>query len=391
MSNAFTYVLFLTDFTLTSLQLIRNSYEQVGNFAAELFNQQGHLGASVSNHHKGLMYKPSHRVEAACASGGIACTEAIRSIRGALNDVVLAIGVEKQTDVKPRTGGKYLGRAADYQRQKHVDDFLFPALFARRVKAYLEKYPHVSMKDISKVVAKAYANAKRNPKAHMYSRRHEMTLEKANSSPVFLRNQDLRPYLRVADCSQVSDGAASSLFMSERAMRRLGIPASRAVEIIDTDQGVGNIYKDPQDLTELRVVREVVRRMLRKHRIDVHDVDVFELHDCFAIAEVLMYEAIGLARPGRGVGFVERASIGGDCPVNTGGGLLAFGHPVGATGVKQLIEIFRQMKGKCDSYQIRSRSHSLPHLGLAVNMGGDDKTVVATLLRNVISTAPSKL
>ena len=111
----------------------------------------------------------------------------------------------------------------------------------------------------------------------------------------------------------------------------------------------------------------------------------------FSIAEILMYEAIGLAKPGRGVDFVDRASLKGDCPVNTGGGLLAFGHPVGATGVKQLVEIFRQMKGRCSSYQIRSRDHHLPHLGLAVNMGGDDKTVVATLIRNVASGSSSKL
>ena len=252
----------------------------VGNFAGELFNKQGHLGASVSSLHKGLMYKPSHRVEAACASGGIACSEAIRSIRGSLNDIVLAVGVEKQSEVDSRTGGKYLARAADYERQRHVDDFLFPALFARRVKAYLSRYPDVSMKDLSSVVVKAYHNANRNPKAHMYADRNKMSIKKANSSPVFLQNQDLRPYLRVADCSQVSDGAAACVFMSKQAMKRLGISPSRAVEILDIDQGVGNIYKDPHDLTELSVVREVVGRMLKKNRIDVHDIDVFELHDC---------------------------------------------------------------------------------------------------------------
>jgi acetyl-CoA acetyltransferase len=97
-----------------------------------------------------------------------------------------------------------------------------------------------------------------------------------------------------------------------------------------------------------------------------------------------MYEAIGLAEPGRGIEFLEHTTLHGDSPVNTGGGLLAFGHPVGATGVKQLIEIMRQMKGRCGSYQIRK-----PLLGLAVNMGGDDKTIVATLVRNVTSAPTS--
>jgi len=275
----------LKDASLRDASPIERIY--VGNFAAELFNEQGHLGATVSERYESLMYKPSVRVEGACASGGLACAEAIRSIRGRLNHVVLAIGVEKQTEVDSRICGQYLGRAADYRRQKDVDDYLFPALFAKRAKAYLEKYPHVSMRDVSRVVEKAYSNANRNPNAHMYSRR--MSIDLASSSPTFLKNQELKPYLRVADCSQVSDGAAAAIFMSESAMKRLDIPKNNVVEILDVDQGVGNIYRNPKDLCELSVCKHVVRRLLRKNHIFVHNVDVFELHDWYIRISCLLH------------------------------------------------------------------------------------------------------
>jgi acetyl-CoA acyltransferase len=105
------------------------------------------------------------------------------------------------------------------------------------------------------------------------------------------------------------------------------------------------------------------------------------VHDCFTIAELLMYEAIGLAEQGTGKELLlsGRTSLEGDIPVNPGGGLLGFGHPVGTTGVKQVAEIYRQMKGMCGDYQLRRA----PHAGLTVNMGGDDRTVVATVLENV--------
>merc|ERR1712083_567180 len=126
-------------------------------------------------------------------------------------------------------------------------------------------------------------------------------------------------------------------------------------------------------------------RMLNKANVKPSDLDVVELHDCFALTELLLYEAIGLAEPGKGVELLRSGatSIDGKIPVNTGGGLLSFGHPDGATGVKQILEIYRQMKGQCGAYQIPGQ---LPMLGLAVNMGGDDKTIAAMLLRNVPSS-----
>merc|ERR1719373_610153 len=121
--------------------------------------------------------------------------------------------------------------------------------------------------------------------------------------------------------------------------------------------------------------------MLQKAGVQPSDLQVAEVHDCFAMTEILMYEAMGLAPEGRGAELFRSGATGlqGRIPVNTGGGLLSFGHPVGATGVKQVLEIYRQMKGKCGDYQMPKK----PNLGLTVNMGGDDKTAAAMLLRNV--------
>lgn len=355
----------------------------VGNFAGELFNSQGHLGAAVAGADRALINKPSMRLEAACASGGLACSEAVRAVRAG-DDVVLAVGVELQTEADARTGGTYLARASDFKRQSGIDDFTFPALFGRRTKAYLEKYPNVSMSDIAAVAAKAYSNANRNPLAHMHTTK--LPQEKAEKGPNFLTNPEYKPFLRITDCSQVSDGGAAAIFMSADGLKKHGIPLSQAVEVMDYDQGAGDLWSDPADATELSTAKAVVGRMLKRSGIQPKDLEVAEVHDCFAVTELLMYEAMGLAEPGKGAELFKSGatSLGGKIPVNTGGGLVAFGHPVGATGVKQILEIYRQMKGKCGGYQMEKK----PNLGITVNMGGDDKTIATMLLRNV---ATSKL
>lgn len=258
----------------------------VGNFAGELFNSQGHLGAALAAADRALINKPSMRLEAACASGGLACSESVRAIRAG-DDCVMAVGVEVQTEADPRTGGTYLARAADFQRQSEIDDFLFPALFARRVKAYIERYPSCTMDDVAAVAVKAYANGNLNPKAHMHTR--QLPLEKAKISPKFLSNQEYKSYLRIADCSQVSDGGAAAIFMSKEGMRRYGISPSNAVEVVASDQGAGDLWADPEDLTELTSAKAVVSRMLSTVKVTPQELDVAEVHDCFAVSELLMF------------------------------------------------------------------------------------------------------
>ncbi len=351
----------------------------IGNFVGELFVNQGHLGAALVGCNPAFEGKPAARLEGACASGGLAMLAATDAIAAGA-DIVLVAGVEIQTTASARVGGDYLARAADYKRQRGIDDFTFPALFARRIKA-LSESAGLTDEDLAHIAAKAYANAALNPNAHMKARK--MTFEEAASAggrnPNFLGNEELAPFLKVSDCSQVSDGASALILVSERGLQKLGRSMADCAEVIGSGHAVSSLFVDG-DPTELSTVRTAVHRAYASAGIGIQDVQVAEVHDCFTVAELLSYEAIGLAAKGQGgsVAASGRTALDGELPVNTGGGLIGFGHPVGATGVKQPLEIFRQMKGRCGDYQV-DRPLSV---GLTSNMGGDDKTVVSLVIRN---------
>ena len=344
-----------------------------------LFVNQGHLGAALVGCHPAFDGKPAARLEGACASGGLALLSGVDALAAGA-DVVLVAGVEIQTTEKARVGGDYLARAADYKRQRGIDDFTFPALFAQRIKALHER-AGLTDEDLAHLAVKAYANANRNPLAHMTAAK--MSFEHAASAhdrnPNFLGNQDLAPYLKVSDCSQVSDGATALFVVSEDGLKKLGLTEADAVEIVGTGHAVASLFEDG-DPTELSTVRKAIHKAYASAGVGVGDIDIAEVHDCFTVAELLSYEAMGLAKKGEGkhVAAEGLTRIDGKLPVNTGGGLVGFGHPVGATGVKQPLEIFRQMKGRCGDYQVPSQ----PRIGLTANMGGDDKTVVSLVLRN---------
>jgi acetyl-CoA acyltransferase len=348
----------------------------IGNFVGELFSKQGHLGAAVVGADPGLRFKPVMRVEGACASGGLAFASAVDSLLAGI-DIALVVGAEVQTTESARTGGDYLARAAHYARQRGIDDFTFPALFARRMKAYMESWG-VTERDISAFAVKAYHNANRNPNAHMKA--VHMDLETAaEKSPKFLSNPDLQPYLKVSDCSQVSDGAAAMVVVTEEGLRKLGRSIQDATEVLHVEVATGNLYEDLDPL-RMEATETAAARMYSATGLKAADFQVAEVHDCFTITEALMLEALGFAERGSGVRMAQDGAleVEGRIPVNTGGGLVGFGHPVGATGVKQVLELHRQMKGQCGDYQVPR----IPGLGLAANMGGNDKTVVLSVLRN---------
>jgi acetyl-CoA acetyltransferase len=325
----------------------------IGNFVGELFNNQGHLGAAVVGADHGLRNKPVMRVEG---------------------------GAEVQTTASARQGGDYLARAAHYARQRGIDDFTFPALFARRAKAANAAYG-LSEADLAHVAVKAYDNANKNPRAHM--RAFKMDFDTAASegprNPKFLANEDLRDFLKVSDCSQVSDGAAALILVSERGLERLGRSLSDTCEVVGFAVATGDLYEDGDPL-RLDTTAAAAARAYAQAGVGPADIEIAEVHDCFTITELLMMEALGFCAQGQAAAQVAagRTAIDGALPINTGGGLVGYGHPVGATGVKQLLEIHSQMKGTCGDYQV-ARSLGL---GLCANMGGDDKTAVVTILAN---------
>ena len=352
----------------------------IGNFCGELFSSQGHLGAAVIGANPKFLHKQSMRVEGACASGSLAVQAARENILAGA-DIALAVGAEVQTTVSARTGGDYLARASHYARQRSLDDFTFPCVFARRMK-HIQEAGHFTMEDAAKVAVKAYENGNKNPLAHMS--KASMPLERANNAsdknPNFLSNPEYKDYLRVSDCSQVSDGACSILLASEEGIKKIGNPDLKVVEIKTMQVATGNLYEDPQDFTRMFVSAAACAKAYEATGLTPKDLQVAEVHDCFTIAELLMYEALGIAEYGKAKDMINDGStrIDGRIPVNCGGGLIAFGHPVGATGVKQIFEVYRQMKGLCGDYQIKN----FPTIGATINMGGDDKTAVCSIIQN---------
>ncbi len=351
----------------------------VGNFAGELFSSQGHLGAMIARGNDDFVGTPFTRVEGACASGSLAAVSAIEAIQAG-HDVVMAIGGETQTTVSAREGADYLARASHYETERGLDDFTFPAMFARRSKIYKEA-TGTTDEDIAHVVVKAYDNARKNPLAHM--RAVPMTLEQAatasDSNPIFLRNEEYREHLKISDCSQVSDGGAAMVLVSEEGLRRLGKTPEDAVEVVSWSQTTSPLGR-VADFTRLDNTRLAVAKALGDAGLAITDMGVAEVHDCFAVTELLMMEALGMVPFGQAGAAARdgRTALDGDLPINTGGGLLAFGHPVGATGVKQILEVARQLTGKCGDYQIATP----PKHGITANMGGDDRTSVSVVLRN---------
>lgn len=367
-------------FTATGVDPERVERGYVGNFVGELFSKQGHLGAALAGSHPALVNKPMTRTEGACASGGLAFLCGVDAIRAGC-DTVLVTGVEVQTTESARTGADYLARASHYKRQRSIDDFTFPALFGRRTKIYRERFG-VSEEDIGRVAVKAYANANRNPNAHMRARK--MDLETAatagDKNPTFLQNAEYAPYIKMSDCSQVSDGASALILCSAEGLRAMGKSPADAIQLAGYGHSTASLYEDG-DLTRLSTTANAANKAFLAAGVAPSEVQVCEVHDCFTVTELMMYEALGFVPFGEGAALIRdgATNIDGRIPVNTGGGLIGFGHPVGATGVKQVVEIWRQMKGLAGGYQVPNR----PQIGLAANMGGDDRTVVVTVFRNL--------
>ena len=350
----------------------------VGNFAGELFDNQGHLGAMLASADPDLDSKPIMRVEGACASGGLAVSAAVDAIRAGA-DVALVVGAEVQTTRSAKDGADFLARAADYKRQRDIDPFTFPCLFARRARAVFEQ-TDTTAEDCARAAVKAYANANRNPLAHM--RTVKMTLEQASaasdSNPTFLANPEYRDYLRVSDCSQVSNGGAGLVLCSAEGLERIGRPMAACTEIVACEVATAPLTADPNPLA-LDNTATAARRAYDRAGLTAGSIQVAEVHDCFTVTEILMYEALGFADAGKGAQLLRdgETELSGRIPVNTGGGLVGFGHPVGATGIKQVLELHRQIKGQCGDYQLPST----PTVGLAANMGGDDRTSVVMICR----------
>lgn len=349
----------------------------VGNFAAGLFAGQLHLGALLLDIDPALVGIPTAHVEAACASGGLAVATAARGIAAGLHDVVLVVGAEQQKTMAPADGAEVLATAADKAAERPAyGDHMMPRMFASIADRYAARHG-LADRTLALVAAKNHAHAALNPLAQ--TRGGGMSLERAlaadDSNPRFA------PPLKVSDCSQISDGAAALVLA---AAPLAGRPAIR---LRGLGQATDRLRLADKEVPEFPVARRAAEQAFRMAGIGPREIDCAEVHDCFSITEIVTYELLGWAEPGGATRLVEtgatmlpqvRRELVGTAappwslPVNTGGGLIGDGHPVGATGVRQVAEIFDQLVGRAGARQVEGARRAL-----SFNLGGTFTTSVA--------------
>ena len=350
----------------------------IGNFMAARFNHQGHLGSLMTIVHPSLEYKPAMRVEGACASGGLALAQGIKSVLSGLSDVVLVMGVEVQNTVKALYCADYLAGAGHYPgERKDGPAFFFPGRFSERAGAYAAQVgPALARQGMARWYRNAVEHARLNPAAQ----EHQNTVPDLFAQGLTPPNpKGFTEHLNLYDCSKVSDGAAAILVASEEGWRRLGLKREDVAQVAGFAQLAANLTAPPPDLTELTTSRMAAAQAAAMAGIALPDAGVFEVHDCFTISGLLSVEALGLAARGGGAELVLGGATArsGKFPMNTGGGLVGYGHPTGATGVRMAVVLWKQLTGRAGDFQVPlAREH-----GVMVSMGGNDKTVVSLVLQ----------
>jgi acetyl-CoA acetyltransferase len=351
----------------------------IGNFIASKFNRQANLAAFLPFIDEGLKYKPCVRVEGACGTGALALVTGIRSVLAETADVVLVLGVEVQNTVKAIYGADILAAAGWAKERKSGHAYFFPGKFSDRAKAYIEKFgkdkPRQAM---AKWFTNAIENARLCPTAQEY---HNTTKDLVSCGMMEPNPKGFVDSLNVFDCSKVSDGASALAIVSEEGLKKIGIPKSKAIEVVGFGQAEDDITKPPAELTKLETTAVAVKKALESAGINKDQLGTVECHDCFTIAGIMAVEAIGLAEYGKGPDFVIEGNTArnGKVPFNTTGGLVGWGHPTGATGVHQAITILEQLTGTAGDAQIKI-DPKRPY-GLSINMGGDDKTLVSIVYK----------
>ena len=351
----------------------------IGNFMASRFNKQANLVGFFPFIDEGLQGKPAVRVEGACGTGGLALITGIKSVLAETAEVVLVIGVEVQNTVKAMYGADILAGAGWYKARKEGHAYFFPGEFSDRAGAYFEKYgKEKTRKAFARWYRNAIENARLCPTAQEY---HNSTKDLETCAMAEPNGKSFVDHLNGYDCSKVSDGASAIAVVSEKGLKKLGIAKSDAVEIIGWGQVEDDITRKPVEQTEMTTFRKAAEEALESAGITADQLGTVEVHDCFTIVGVMAVEAIGFAEIGKGSDFILEGNTArnGKIPFNTTGGLIGWGHPTGATGVHQAVTILEQLTGKAGNAQI-TISPERPY-ALSVNMGGNDKTLVAIVYK----------
>src|SRR5229473_2917008 len=268
----------------------------VGNFNAGQFTKQLQLGAFIPEIDPKLRGIPTMHTEAACASGALSVLLGSQWIMGGLYDAVLVVGAEQQKTMSALDGSDVLGAAADYHVEKpEYGDFMFPKLFGKIAQIYIDKYG-VSPNALAQVAYKNYAHAKLNPLAQM--READLTYDYA--SQVSEKNPSVAPPLKVTDCSQITDGAASVVLVSGSYLEKIGRDKKRTPRLFGFGHATDYLPLDKKDAPTFSIARKAAEQAFSMANLKPRDLHGADVHDCFSITEIVVYEILGLAEPGKG-------------------------------------------------------------------------------------------
>lgn len=334
----------------------------VGNMSGGRFIDQEHIGALIADY-SGLsknLHVPATRVEAACASGGLALRQAIMAVASGYNDIVIAAGAEKMTDVGSEEASSALAAAAD-REWEGMAGATFPGIYAMIARLHMHRYGTTS-EQLAEVAVKNHKNGSLNPIAQY---KNKITVDDV------LKSIMVADPLHIFDCSPITDGASALVLApADIAHKYTDTP----IYIKATAQASDTIaLHDRRDITTLDATVVAAKRAYSMAKLNPEDIDLVEVHDCFTIAEICAIEDLGFVEKGKG-GIATangETAIGGRIPVNTSGGLKACGHPVGATGIKQAVEIVTQLRGEAGKRQVEGAEYGMTH-----NVGGSGATAV---------------
>lgn len=359
----------------------------VGNFDAEQYANQGHLGAFLTEVNPAFYGVPGARYEAACASGSVALDAAMTHIRAEDYDLAIVLGIEVMKTVSSNVGGDFLGTAAYYEKEAKGVQFPFPKLFGKLADVILERYDITEdrfMDALSEISRINYANAKRNPKSQTRSwfmnKEHAVARGGANNMAVGGR-------LCITDCSQVTDGAAVTFLASKDFAKDFSKKHNKDIDDIPRIKGWGHRVapitfdaKKEESKGQKYILpwtRQTVKDAYDRADLDMKDIDVFETHDCFTSSEYAAISAFGITDPGKEHEAIEAGTIDfhGKKPINPSGGLIGVGHPVGASGVRMMLDLHKQVTGDAGDYQVKGAKN-----GLMLNIGGSATTNMVFIL-----------
>jgi acetyl-CoA C-acetyltransferase len=340
-------------------------------------NEQGLLAGLVAQV-PGLEAKPIESVENACASGGQAVLSVIQKLQIGLGETGIAVGYEKMRDADGKMDGKLIGKVLGYF--SHPDErpgkvFVFPHLFAEVMDVYLKAHS-CTEEDLAAIAVQEYANAKNNPYAQM--RNVDLTVEKACAIEGINRYIAEGLRLKTFDCSQISDGYAGLVLATEAGLARLGVDRKDCVRIAGWGQATDPLKKEGRDVLRPKGAYAAMGRAYAMAGVSPKDVNVAEIHDCFTVMGAIGTEVIGKAEYGKGAAYwVEgKAAPAGECGINTSGGLIAKGHPIGATGVAMIGWSAWQLLGKVPkALQVKDA-----RAAATFNIGGPICATVSTVL-----------